>query len=161
MAQAVGVQVPPPAPRNRVAIPRRPPQTRTEPESKLTMQVSEALNEGLKRELKITIPASDLGERLDSRLEDLKGRANIPGFRPGKVPVSIIKKRYGTAVLQEVAGELMQRNYIEAIVSEKINPAGAPSFAPKTLETGKDLEFEATFEVYPEVELQGLDKIAV
>lgn len=55
----------------------------------------------------------------------------------------------------------MQRNYIEAIVSEKINPAGAPTFAPKSLEAGKDLEFSATFEVYPEVEVQGLDKITV
>jgi trigger factor len=55
----------------------------------------------------------------------------------------------------------MQRNYIDAIIAEKINPAGAPTFAPKSLEAGKDLEFDATFEVYPEVELQGLDKIKV
>lgn len=55
----------------------------------------------------------------------------------------------------------MQRNYIEAIIAEKINPAGAPTFAPKSLEAGKDLEFDATFEVYPEVELKDLDKIAV
>lgn len=75
--------------------------------------------------------------------------------------MSIITKRYGAAVRQEVAGDLMQRNYIEAIIAEKINPAGAPSFAPKSLEAGKDLEFDATFEVYPEVELKDLDKIAV
>ncbi|QFU04453.1 Trigger factor [Pseudoalteromonas sp. THAF3] len=125
------------------------------------MQVSVETTQGLERRLTITVPSENVETEVKKRLQQLSKTQRIDGFRPGKVPVSIIKKRYGTAVLQEVAGELMQRNYIEAIVSEKINPAGAPSFAPKTLETGKDLEFEATFEVYPEVELQGLDKIAV
>ncbi|NOU50721.1 trigger factor [Pseudoalteromonas sp. JBTF-M23] len=125
------------------------------------MQVSVETTQGLERRLTITVPAENVETEVKKRLQQLSKTQRIDGFRPGKVPVSVINKRFGTAVRQEVAGELMQRNYIEAIVAEKINPAGAPSFAPKSLEAGKDLEFDATFEVYPEVELKDLDKIAV
>ncbi len=125
------------------------------------MQVSVETTQGLERRLTITVPADTIEAEVKKRLQQLSKTQRIDGFRPGKVPVSIINKRFGAAVRQEVASDLMQRNYIEAIVSEKLNPAGAPSFAPKSLEAGKDLEFDATFEVYPEVELQGLDAIEV
>ena len=125
------------------------------------MQVSVETTQGLERRITITVPAENVETEVKKRLQQLSKTQRIDGFRAGKVPVSVINKRFGAAVRQEVAGEVMQRNYIEAIVAEKINPAGAPSFAPKSLEAGKDLEFSATFEVYPEVEVQGLDKIAV
>ncbi|GEK11452.1 trigger factor [Pseudoalteromonas sp. McH1-7] len=125
------------------------------------MQVSVETTQGLERRLTITVPAENVETEVKKRLQQLSKTQRIDGFRPGKVPVSIITKRYGAAVRQEVAGDIMQRNYIEAIIAEKINPAGAPTFAPKSLEAGKDLEFDATFEVYPEVELKDLDKIAV
>ena len=125
------------------------------------MQVSVETTQGLERRITITVPAENVETEVKKRLQQLSKTQRIDGFRAGKVPVSVINKRFGPAVRQEVAGEVMQRNYIEAIVAEKINPAGAPSFAPKSLEAGKDLEFSATFEVYPEVEVQGLDKITV
>ncbi|MBD1582945.1 trigger factor [Pseudoalteromonas sp. S16_S37] len=125
------------------------------------MQVSVETTQGLERRLTITVPAENVETEVKKRLQQLSKTQRIDGFRAGKVPVSVIAKRFGMAVRQEVAGELMQRNYIEAIISEKINPAGAPTFAPKALEAGKDLEFDATFEVYPEVELKDLEKIAV
>jgi trigger factor len=125
------------------------------------MQVSVETTQGLERRLTITVPAENVETEVKKRLQQLSKTQRIDGFRAGKVPVSVINKRFGPAVRQEVAGEVMQRNFYEAIVSEKINPAGAPSFAPKSLEAGKDLEFSATFEVYPEVKVQGLDKIAV
>lgn len=125
------------------------------------MQVSVETTQGLERRLTITVPAENIETQVKKRLQQLSKTQRIDGFRPGKVPVSVIQKRYGAAVLQEVAGEEMQRNYIEAVVAEKLNPAGAPTFAPKALEAGKDLEFDATFEVYPEVTLQGLDKVTV
>ncbi|CAH9066132.1 Trigger factor [Pseudoalteromonas holothuriae] len=125
------------------------------------MQVSVETTQGLERRLTITVPAENVETEVKKRLQQLSKTQRIDGFRPGKVPVSVIQKRFGAAVRQEVAGELMQRNYIEAIVAEKINPAGAPSFAPKSLDAGKDLEFDATFEVYPEVALKDLDKITV
>ncbi|CCQ12427.1 Cell division trigger factor [Pseudoalteromonas luteoviolacea B = ATCC 29581] len=125
------------------------------------MQVSVETTQGLERRLTITVPAENVETEVKKRLQQLSKTQRIDGFRPGKVPVAIIKKRYGLAVRQEVAGDLMQRNYIEAIIAEKINPAGAPAFAPKALEEGKDLEFVATFEVYPEVELKDVEKIAI
>ncbi|WP_462164134.1 trigger factor [Pseudoalteromonas xiamenensis] len=125
------------------------------------MQVSVETTQGLERRLTITVPAENVETEVKKRLQQLSKTQRIDGFRPGKVPVAVITKRYGLAVRQEVAGDLMQRNYIEAIIAEKINPAGAPTFAPKALEAGKDLEFVATFEVYPEVELKDLEKIAV
>ncbi|MBH0089768.1 trigger factor [Pseudoalteromonas sp. NSLLW218] len=125
------------------------------------MQVSVETTQGLERRITITVPSENVETEVKKRLQQLSKTQRIDGFRAGKVPVSVINKRFGPAVRQEVAGEVMQRNFYEAIVSEKINPAGAPTFAPKSLEAGKDLEFSATFEVYPEVEVQGLDKITV
>ena len=125
------------------------------------MQVSVETTQGLERRITITVPAESIDTEVKKRLQQLSKTQRIDGFRPGKVPASIINKRYGMAVRQEVAGDLMQRKYVEAIIEQKINPAGAPTFAPKALEAGKDLEFSATFEVYPEVELKDLEKIAV
>ena len=125
------------------------------------MQVSVETTQGLERRLTITVPAENVETEVKKRLQQLSKTQRIDGFRPGKVPVSVITKRFGAAVRQEVAGDIMQRNYIDAIVAEKINPAGAPTFAPKSLEAGKDLEFDATFEVYPEVAIKDLDKITV
>ena len=125
------------------------------------MQVSVETTQGLERRITITVPAENIDTEVKKRLQQLSKTQRIDGFRPGKVPVSIINKRYGAAVRQEVAGDLMQRQYIDAVIAEKLNPAGAPSFEPKTLEAGKDLEFSATFEVYPEVEIKDLEKISV
>jgi len=125
------------------------------------MQVSVETTQGLERRLTISVPADTVDVEVKNRLRQIGKTQRINGFRPGKVPPSVIQKRYGKSVRQEVAGELMQRNFVEAIVAEKINPAGRPSFVAKSNEEGKELEFEATFEVYPEVELKDLEKIAV
>ncbi|MCS4308721.1 trigger factor [Rheinheimera pacifica] len=125
------------------------------------MQVSVETTQGLERQVTITVPADKIDSEVKSRLRDLAKRQRIDGFRPGKAPVTLIQKRYGLAVLQEVAGEQMQRHFYDAIIANKLTPAGAPTFAPGQLEQGKDLEFKATFEVYPEVEVKNLDKIEV
>src|SRR5690606_22715968 len=125
------------------------------------MQVSVETTQGLERQLTITVPADKIDTEVKSRLRDLAKRQRIDGFRPGKAPVSLIQKRYGMAVLQEVAGEQMQRHFYDAIIENKLTPAGSPTFAPGQLAQGKDLEFKATFEVYPEVEVKNLDKIEV
>lgn len=125
------------------------------------MQVSVEANEGLERRLTITVPADTVDSAVKTRLQQLAKTQRINGFRPGKVPVSVIKKRFGLQVRQEIAGEVMQRNFFEAITQEKLNPAGMPAFEMKTDEDGKDLEFVAAFEIYPQVELKDLDKIEV
>ena len=125
------------------------------------MQVSVETTKGLERRLTISVPAETVDVEVKNRLRQVSKTQRINGFRPGKVPPSVIQKRYGKSVRQEVAGEIMQRSFVDAIVAEKINPAGRPSFVAKSNEDGKELEFEATFEIYPEVELKDLEKIAV
>jgi trigger factor len=115
----------------------------------------------LERRLTISVPAEKVDVEVKNRLRQIAKTQRINGFRPGKVPPSVIQKRYGKAVREEITGELMQRNFVEAIVAEKINPAGRPNFVAKSNEDGQAFEFEATFEVYPEVEVKDLEKIAV
>ncbi|GAC28082.1 trigger factor [Brumicola pallidula] len=125
------------------------------------MQVSVETTQGLERRLTITVSADSVDTAVKGRLQQLAKTQRINGFRPGKVPVSVIKKRFGQAVRQEVAGDVMQRHFYEAIMKEKITPAGMPTFDLTKDVDGQDLEFVATFEVYPEVKVAGLDKIEV
>jgi trigger factor len=125
------------------------------------MQVSVETTQGLERRLTISVPAETVDVEVKNRLRQVSKTQRINGFRPGKVPPSVIQKRYGKSVRQEVAGEIMQRSFVDAIVAEKINPAGRPSFVAKSNEDGKELKFEATFEIYPVVELKGLENIKV
>jgi trigger factor len=125
------------------------------------MQVSVETTQGLERRLTISVPAEKVDVEVKNRLRQVAKTQRINGFRPGKVPASVIQKRFGQSVRQEVAGEIMQRSFVDAIVAEKINPAGRPAFVAKSNEDGKALEFDATFEIYPEVELKDLEKIAV
>ena len=113
------------------------------------MQVSLETTQGLERRMTITVPAESVDSAVKARLQQLAKTQRINGFRPGKVPVSVIKKRFGAAVRQEVAGEVMQRNFYEAVMQEKVNPAGMPAFSLTKDEDGQDLEFAATFEIYP------------
>ncbi|MGB0895347.1 MAG: trigger factor [Parashewanella sp.] len=124
------------------------------------MQVSVETTQGLERRMTISVPAADLEKIVKSAMLNEAKRARIPGFRPGKVPMSVIEKRYGAAIRQDIMGEFMQRNFYTAIIEEKITPAGAPSFEMGKVE-GENFVFVATFEVYPEVELKNLDSITV
>jgi len=125
------------------------------------MQVSVETTQGLERRLTITVPAEKLDTEINNRLRHLAKTRRVDGFRPGKVPVSVIKRMFGAAVSQDVAHDMMQRNFVEAIIAEKLNPAGAPSFEPSAVKAGEDFQFSATFEVYPEFEVAGLDEIEI
>ncbi|WP_288743749.1 trigger factor [uncultured Rheinheimera sp.] len=125
------------------------------------MQVSVETTQGLERRLTITVPAAAISTEVEKELRNIAKNRRIDGFRPGKAPVAMIKKMFGLSVLQDVASRQMQNHFYQAIIANKLTPAGAPTFAPGQLAEGKDLEFAATFEVYPEVELNALDKIEV
>lgn len=116
------------------------------------MQVIETLAEGLKREYKIVIGASDISEKVDARLEKLKSEVRIPGFRPGKVPTSLLKKRFGQAVLGEVLENALQDSSRQAIDERGLRPAVQPDVTVVSFEEGKDLEYELKLEVLPEIE---------
>jgi trigger factor len=107
------------------------------------------------------VPAERIETEVAKRLQQTARRVKVPGFRPGKVPMSVIRQRYEATARQEAFGDLIQETFYEAIVQEKLNPAGAPSVEPKAYEKGKDLEYVATFEVFPEFEVKGLEDIQV
>ena len=125
------------------------------------MQVSVETTSGLERRMTVGIPADRIENEVNKRLQQTAKRARVDGFRPGKVPMSVIRKRFGASAHQEVIGEVIQSSFYEAIMQEKLNPAGAPSVEPKSMEAGKDFEYVATFEVYPEVTLAGFEAISV
>lgn len=125
------------------------------------MQVTVETTEGLERQLTITVPAANIEDAVTAELKKIAKTRRFDGFRPGKAPIKMVAKMFGASVRQDILGEVMHRHFIEAIVKEKINPAGAPTFTPLEVAEGKDLVFKATFEVFPEIALQGLDKVVV
>lgn len=125
------------------------------------MQVSVETTEGLGRRITITVAAESIETEVKKELIDVSKKVRIDGFRKGKVPANIIEQRYGASVRQDVLGEVMSRNFIDAIIKEKINPAGAPKYVPGQYKAGEDFTYSVEFEVYPEIELKGLDAIEV
>lgn len=125
------------------------------------MQVSVETTQGLGRRLSITVPADTIKQAVKKELINAAKSVRIDGFRKGKVPMNIVEQRYGASVRQDVLGEAMQRSFVDAIIKEKINPAGAPNYVPGEYKEGEDFTFAVEFEVYPEVELKGLESIEV
>ncbi|MBB1520887.1 trigger factor [Aquipseudomonas campi] len=125
------------------------------------MQVSVESTSALERRMTIGVPAERIETEVTKRLQQTARRAKVAGFRPGKVPMSVIRQRYEDSARQEALGDLIQATFYEAIVEQKLNPAGAPAVEPKSFEKGKDLEYVAIFEVIPEIQVAGLDSIAI
>jgi trigger factor len=127
------------------------------------MQVSVETTSGLERRMTVQIPKDKVEKEVQVRLKNLAGKAKIQGFRPGKVPMKVIEKRYGGQVKQEVMGDLIQSSYIEALQQENLRPAGMPQIQPPESagDDSAEMSFTATFEVYPEIKIQGLDAIKV
>ncbi|NQD54766.1 trigger factor [Pseudomonas sp. CM25] len=125
------------------------------------MQVSVENTSALERRMTIAVPAERVENEVNKRLQQTARRAKVAGFRPGKVPMSVIRQRFEADARQEAFGDLVQASFYEAIVEQKLNPAGAPAVEPKSFEKGKDLEFVAIFEVFPEFTVAGLESINV
>lgn len=125
------------------------------------MQVSVETTQGLGRRVTITVPADSIESAVKKELVEVAKKVRIDGFRKGKVPMTVVSQRYGASVRQDVLGDLMQRNFVDAIIKEKINPAGAPNYVPGEYQQGGDFTYSVEFEVYPEVELKDLESIEV
>lgn len=123
------------------------------------MQVSVETTSGLERRMTVTVPKENIDGEVQKRLKAMAGRVKIDGFRPGKVPFSVVQKKFSGQVGEEVMGEVMQKSFYEAVTQEKLRPAGMPLIEPG--EGKDDFEFTAVFEVYPEFEVTGLDKIKI
>ena len=117
------------------------------------MQISVETTEGLERKLTIAIPVDRVDTAVNARLQEAAQTIRLNGFRQGKVPLKVVKNKFGKGVRQEVVGELMNQTYFEAIAQESLKPAGQPRIEPTSIDEGKDVEFVAVFEVYPEIEL--------
>ena len=125
------------------------------------MQVSVETTQGLERRATIVVPAGVIDNEVKRLLKDEYRNRRINGFRKGKVPPNVLQKLFGKEARARAASNLMQSKYFEAMMQEKLNPVGMPAIEPKVNEEGKDFEFVATFEVYPEVTVTALDKIKV
>ncbi|WKD50845.1 trigger factor [Microbulbifer spongiae] len=125
------------------------------------MQVSIETTSGLERRLTVNLPAEIVDREVDKRLQQAAKTVRVNGFRKGKVPMKLVRQRFGAGVRQEVLGEVMSRSFHDAVQNEQLRPAGQPSIEAKETAAGKNLEYVATFEVYPQVELADLAEIRI
>ena len=125
------------------------------------MQVSVEATSELSRKMTVTVSEEKISQQVNSKLQSLSGNVKIDGFRPGKVPQAVIKKRYGQQVREEVVSDLIQSSFYDAVRDEKLNPAGAPQIKANKIAEGEGLEYEATFEIIPEFVLMPLETLEV
>jgi trigger factor len=114
------------------------------------MQITETNAEGLKHEFKVTIGADDIARRVETRLNEIGRQVKLPGFRPGKVPITVLKKRYGSSVMGEVIERAVNDSSSEAMREHKLRPALQPKVEIVSFNEGKDLEYKLAVEVLPE-----------
>lgn len=125
------------------------------------MQVSVEATGGLDRRMTVQLPPERIDSEVEKRLRALIKKVRIDGFRPGKVPLKVVQQRYGAGVYQEVLSEVLQQSYREAIDQEGLLPAGGPQIEPKLMEPGKPVEYVASFQVFPEVEVAELSDVEI
>lgn len=125
------------------------------------MQVSVEATGGLERRMTVSVPAERVDNEVENRLRKLAQTAKLKGFRPGKVPRKVIESHYGSQVRQEVVNEVTRSTFFEAINQENLQLAGMPRFQPKVIESGRDLEYEALFEVLAEIELAPMTDVEI
>jgi trigger factor len=133
------------------------------------MQVTETLSQGLKREFKVVLPATDLATRLEGQLSELQAKARINGFRPGKVPVAHLKRLYGRSVMTEVVQEAVNEAHRKIIEDNALRPAAQPKFdfpgeqdeLEKAFEASADFAFTIAMEVLPKIEVGGFDDVEI
>ena len=122
------------------------------------MQVSVEATEGLERKIKVAVPADRVEGEIQRRLKSMAPNVKLPGFRPGKVPFTVVQKRFSGQVRGEVLGEVINSSFFEAVSKEKLRPAGMPVIEDQN-EADGGIEYTARFEIYPEFEITGVDKI--
>jgi trigger factor len=133
------------------------------------MQVTQTHAQGLKREFKVVLAAADLAERVEGQLIEVKAKARIPGFRPGKVPVSHLKRLYGRSIMAEVVQDavneanrkIIEENQLRLAMDPKIDIAAEGQEIEKVFEARADFAFTVALEVLPKIEVGGFDDIQI
>ena len=121
------------------------------------MQASVATTSPIERTVTITVPASEVDHADNALLLETAKTVRLNGFRKGHVPMAVVQQRYGKDVRNEIVGEIMRQHYVPAVTENELNPAGWPKIDATVDEAGKDLEFVATLEIYPEIELKPIE----
>ncbi|HEY8031492.1 MAG TPA: trigger factor [Methylocella sp.] len=133
------------------------------------MEVTQTQTQGLKREFKVVLAAADLAERVESQLVEVKAKASIPGFRPGKVPVSHLKRLYGRSIMAEVVQDavneanrkIVEDNQLRLAMNPKIDFPEDSQEIEKVFEAQADLAYTVTLEVLPKIEASGFEDIEI
>ncbi len=120
------------------------------------MQVSVESTSNLERKMTVELPAEKVDSEYEARLRAVAPRVQLKGFRPGKVPMKVVRQQYGKGVFQEVVGELVQSSFQEAVDQENLKPAGSPVIEDLDPKPGAVLRYTAVFEVYPEIQIKDL-----
>ncbi len=121
------------------------------------MMVSVESLAGLERRMQVSVPANRVKQQVDARLLKVSRTARIKGFRPGKAPIHVVRKHYGPQVQEEVVTDLIRETFAEAVRQEKLVPAGGPRIEPQGADKAGELRYTATFEIYPQFELRGIE----
>ncbi|MES2719642.1 MAG: trigger factor [Pseudomonadota bacterium] len=125
------------------------------------MQVSVETVSTLERRVKVVVPAAKIEQDVQARIVKAARTIRMDGFRPGKVPMSLVQKRFGDSIRQEALGEIIRDSFYEAVTQQGINPAGFPSIEEVSDKAGEDMTFTALVEVYPELVLNSFADIKV
>ena len=125
------------------------------------MQVTEISSDGLKREFKVVISSSDIKTKVDSRLEELSRTMKLPGFRPGKVPMPVMRQRFGNSVMGEVLERAVSDSSFQAMGERGLRPAIQPKIEITSFSEGKDLEYKMAVELLPEIKPVDFKTIAL
>lgn len=125
------------------------------------MQVSLETTSGLERKLRVSVPADEIETQIDDKIKQTAQQVKLKGFRPGKVPLREVKRRFGDGIRQEVSSDVIQSSFNSAVQQESVVPAGTPKIEDVTSEAGQDLEYTAIFEVFPEVEPGDFSKVTI
>jgi len=121
------------------------------------MQVTVETGEGLARQMTVELPPEEIEQEVDKRLQEVARNARLPGFRPGKVPMRVLRQRFGDGVRSEVFGEKVQASFPAAIAQVELRPAGMPEIDADIDKSTRRYAYTAKFEVLPEIEVRGLD----
>src|SRR6201999_2128986 len=130
------------------------------------MQITQTVSEDLRRQYTVTVPASELDAKVTKRLEEMKPRVNLKGFRPGKAPVSFLKKQFGKSVMGEVVEEAVNEGSQKAITDNALKPASQPLVEAvgeieKVVDGKADLEFTIKVDLMPDFDLADVSKIKI
>jgi trigger factor len=125
------------------------------------MQVSLTATGGLERRLEVALPATEVTNEVEQRLKSISRTARLKGFRPGKAPITVVRKQFGEQVHTEVVSDLIRSSFAQALSQEKLTPAGGPRIEPITMGPGAELKYAAIFEVLPEIHVKPFDSVAI